>query len=173
MTVQSLNRGERPEDDAADFRAGQAPALWQLDKPIDEAYERRIMSNIVHIARRALGMRLAKVLKGNSADASELNNKVEDAETLGLITPEQGDRLFWSDAVISGMSVTDGSPLHAVVEISAAIGETDVVRAAERAAILSAVMGESAKGVVVGDCISDPDRRRAERADVAVMIRRQ
>ena len=184
MTVRALNKVERPEDDSADlkggqsrkegdaaeFKAGQDLMLWQLDRLVDYAYERRVVQNVQHIARRALDIRCAKVLKGGYANASELCDKAADAETRGIITHEQGDRLFLADAVVSGMIRSDGSPLHAAVEISAAIGESNVLRAAERAAILSAVMGEPAKGVVVGNRISEPERRHAKRVDVAVAL---
>ena len=164
------DRGGRVGEGAADFEAGQDIVLWQLDRLVDYAYESRMMENVDHIVRWALDMRRSKVLKGNFADADEMCDKVEDAETRGIITHEQGDRLFLADAVVSGMVRSDGSLLHAVVEISAAIGESNVLRAAERAAILSAVTGEPAKGVVVGNRISEPERRHAKRVDVAVAL---
>ena len=91
----------------------------------------------------------------------------------GLITREQGDGLFRADAVISGTRGADRSPLHAVAEISVTIGQNDIERAEERAVILATVMGEPAKGLVIGDSISEPDRRRAERSEVAVELVRQ
>ena len=161
------------KEDIADLKAGQSRMQGQIGNLMGDVYERRAINNVAHTVRRALDMRGVKVLKGNSADAGELSDKVADAETRGLITSEQGDSLFWADAVISGTRGAERSPLHAVVEISVTIGESDVVRAAERAAILSAVMGEPAAGVVVGESVSEPDRRRAERAEVAVALIRQ
>ena len=161
------------KDDIADLKAGQSRMQGQIGNLMGAVYERRMINSVAHTVRRALDMRGVKILKGDSADAGELSEKVADAETRGLITPEQGDSLFWADAVISGTRGADRSPLHAVIEISVTIGESDVVRAAERAAILSAVMGEPAAGVVVGESVSEPDRRRAERAEVAVALMRQ
>ena len=172
--IADLKAGQaRMEGDIADLKANQNRMQGQLGNLTGNDYERRMSQNVLHIVSRTLGMRRAKVLKGITTDAGELNDKVNDAEARGAITHEQGDKLLWADAVVSGVSAADRSPLHAVVEISVTIGETDVVRAAERSAILSAVMGEQAKGVVVGDGISEPDRRRAERADVAVELIRQ
>ena len=159
--------------DIADLKAGQSRMQGQIGNLMGDAYERRVINSVAHTVRRALGMRGVKILKGDSAGAGELSDKVADAETRGLITPEQSDSLFWADAVISGTRGSDRSPLHAVIEISVTIGESDVVRAAERAAILSAVMGEPAAGVVVGESVSEPDRRRADRAEVAVALMRQ
>ena len=173
-------RQTRMEGDIAEFKAGQAEfkavqsrMQGQLGNLHGRDYEFRMVQNIHHIVRRALGMESAKVLKGGSADAGELSNKVTDAERRGAITREQGDILFLVDAVVSGMRESDRSPLHAVAEISVTIGEKDVKRARDRADILSKVMGEPAMGVVIGDGISEPDRRRAERAGVAVSLIRQ
>ena len=161
------------KEDIADLKAGQSRMQGQIGNLMGDVYERRAINNVAHTVRRTLGMRGVKILKGNSADAGELSDKVADAEARGVITTEQGDSLFWADAVISGTRGAERSPLHAVVEISVTIGESDVVRAAERAAVLSAVMGEPAAGVVVGESVSEPDRRRAERAEVAVALIRQ
>ena len=157
----------------AEIRAVQARMQGQLGNLLGDAYERRMIQSIAHTVYRALGMQRAKVLKGGEADDSELSAKVVDAEMRGLITCEQGDDLFRADAVISGIHGADRSPLHAVAEISVTIGQSDIERAKERAAILSAVMGEPAKGLVIGDSISKPDRRRAERSEVAVELVRQ
>lgn len=180
-------RQTRMEGDIADLKAGQAELKagqadlkavqsrmqGQMGNLQGYAYEDRMVQNIHHIVRRALGMESAKVLKGGSADAGELSAKVADAERRGAITREQSDRLFLADAVMSGMRESDRSPVHAVAEISVTIGEKDVERARERADILAKVMGEPAMGVVIGDGISEPDRRRAERSGVAVSLVRQ
>ena len=179
--VADLKAGQtRMEGDITDLKAGQAEIRTvqarmqgQLGNLLGESYERRMIQSIAHTVYRALGMQRAKVLKGGEADDSELSAKVVDAEMSGLITREQGDGLFRADAVISGISGSDRSPLHAVAEISVTIGQRDVERAKERAAILSTVMGEPAKGLVIGDSISEPDRRRAERSEVAVELVRQ
>ena len=186
--VSDLKAGQtRMEGDIADLKAGQAELQagqaelravqarmqGQLGNLLGESYERRMIQSIAHTVYRALGMQRAKVLKGREADDSELSAKVVDAEMRGLITRNQGDSLFRADAVISGISGADRNPLHAVAEISVTIGQSDIERAKERAAILSAVMGEPAKGLVIGDSISEPDRRRAERSEVAVELVRQ
>lgn len=181
------SRQTRMEGDIADLKAGQAELQagqaelravqarmqGQLGNLLGDAYERRMIQSIAHTVYRALGMQRPKVLKGGEADDSELSAKVVDAEMRGLITREQGAGLFRADAVISGIHGADRSPLHAVAEISVTIGQRDVERAKERAATLSVVMGEPAKGLVIGDSISDPDRRRAERSEVAVELVRQ
>ena len=174
-------RQTRMEGDIADLKAGQAEfkavqsrMQGQMGNLLGRDYELRMIESIHHIVRRALDMDSAKVLKGGSADAGELSNKVTDAERRGAITRDQGDLLFLTDAVMSGIRRSDRSPIHAVAEISVTIGEKDVERARERADILSKVMGEPAMGVVIGDGISEPDRRRAERSGVEVwLVRRQ
>ena len=156
------------------LKAGQSRIEGQIGNLRGGNYERRIIRNITSTARQSFGMRNIKVLKGHEASPSEeLYDKVDAAARRNLITAEQGNRLTNADIVLSGVLAFDRSPIHAVAEISITIGESDVTRAAERAATLSAVMGEPAAGVVIGSAISDPDRRRAERSGVVVTIIRE
>ena len=153
------------------LKSGQSRMEGQIGNLRGGDYERRMLQNIVTIARHNLDMDDVYVLKGDRPErVNELGNKVNDAQRRRLITREQGNELLWTDAVVSGVRELDGSPVHAVVEVSITIGESDIIRAAERAATLAAVMGEPAMGAVIGERISDPDRRRAERENVLVTI---
>ena len=153
------------------LKAGQARIEGHIGNLRGEAYERRMIRYIVQTALRSWDMDEVEVLIGDHPDrVAELASKVRAAARSGLITRERGDELLWADAVVSGTRESDGSPVHAVAEISITIGESDIIRAAERAATLSAVMGEPAMGVVIGESVSAPDRRRAERSDVRVTL---
>ena len=178
MLMELPARVERIEEDVfdlkvgqAELRAGQSRIEGHIGNLRGEAYERRMIRCIVQTAFLSWGMDEVEVLIGDRPDrVAELASKVRKAARRGLITRERGDELLLADAVVSGTRESDGSPVHAVAEISITIGETDVTRAAERAATLSAVMGEPAMGAVIGGGVSDPDRRRAERSDVIVTI---
>ncbi len=155
----------------AELRAGQARIEGHIGNLRGEAYERRMIRYIVQTALRSWDMDEVEVLIGDHPDrVAELASKVRAAVRRGLIARERGDELLWADAVVSGTRESDGSPVHAVAEISITVGETDIIRAAERAATLSAVMGEPAMGVVIGESVSAPDRRRAESSDVLVTL---
>ena len=156
------------------LKSGQSRMEGQIGNLRGDSYERRMIRYIVQTALRSWDMEDVDVLIGDRPDrVAELATKVRNAARRGLITREQGDELLWADVVVSGARESDQSPIHAVAEISITIGESDIIRAAERAATLSAVMSEPAMGVVIGSRISEPDRRRAERSDVLVTIIRE
>ena len=156
------------------LKSGQSRMEGQIGNLRGKFYEDRMRRHIKQTAYRSFDMRVATVLLGHeTSPAEELSDKVDATARRGLITAEQGNRLTSADIVISGTRKSDQSPIHAVVEASITIGESDIIRAAERAATLSAVMSEPAMGVVIGSRISEPDRRRAERSDVLVTIIRE
>ena len=156
------------------LKSGQSRMEGQIGNLRGDSYERRMIRYIVQTALRSWDMEDVDVLIGDRPDrVAELATKVRNAARRGLITREQGNELLWADAVVSGLRESNQSPVHAVVEASITIGESDIIRAAERAATLAAVMGEPALGVVIGSRISEPDRRRAERSDVIVTIIRE
>ena len=153
------------------LKAGQARMEGQIGNLNGRFYEDRVRRHIRDTARRSFDMRNIRVLVGyETSPMEELGDKVDAAADSGLITAEQGNLLTRADIVLSAVRKSDGSPIHAVVEVSITIGESDIIRAAERAETLAAVMGEPAMGAVIGERISDPDRRRAEREDVIVTI---
>ena len=156
------------------LKAGQARMEGQIGNLRGRNYEDRVRRHIRQTAGRSFGMKNIRVLVGyETSPVEELGDKVDAAANRSLITVEQGDRLTDADIVLSAVRKSDGSPIHAVVEVSITIGESDIIRAAERAETLSAVMGEPAMGAVIGERISAPDRRRAERSDVLVTLIRQ
>ena len=158
----------------AELRAGQSRMQGQIGNMNGRDYERRIARYIVNTAYRDFDMLDIIVLSGEYTPHSvEFVNKLHDAETRGLIAAEQANDLLRADFVVSGTRKSDRSPVHAVAEVSVTIGESDVVRAVRRAAILATAMGEPTIAAVIGDSISEPDRRRAEQAEVVVALIRQ
>ena len=158
----------------AELRAGQSRMQGQIGNMNGRNYERRIARYIVNTAYRDFDMLDIIVLSGEYTPHSvEFVNKLHDAETRGIIATEQANDLLRADFVVSGTRKSDRSPVHAVAEVSVTIGESDVVRAVRRAAVLSTVMGEPTIAAVIGDSISEPDRRRAEQAEVVVALIRQ
>ena len=183
-----ISRQTRMEGDIADLKAGQAELQagqeelragqsrmqGQIGNMNGRDYERRIARYIVNTAYRDFDMLDIIVVSGEYTPHSvEFVNKLHDAETRGIIATEQANDLLRADFVVSGTRKSDRSPVHAVAEVSVTIGESDVVRAVRRAAVLSTVMGEPTIAAVIGDSVSEPDRRRAEQAEVVVALIRQ
>ena len=134
-----------------------------------ERYERRMVRNVGHIARRSFDMRRIKILKGESSQPL-LDFIDDDAVIDGSVSDELIYDLLLADIVASGIRWSDRAPVHLVAEVSIAIDANDIRRAAERASTMAAVTGETAIAAVVGERIPDSERRRAERSGVAVTI---
>ncbi len=143
----------------------------QLGNLLGEKYERRIARSIRSKAHSELGIRRAQVLQGETTtDYESLLDAILEAKSAGVVTPEETDSLERADYVLYGTDLTNGLPRAAVVEVSITIDRHDVDRAAERAGTLGRVMDCPSAAAVVGNDISEFDRRRAEAVGVKVLI---
>ena len=102
-------------------------------------------------------------------------NEIDDAKKRGLITPEQAYDMLGASVIIKGMRESDEKPGYVLAEVTNFIverdvDESDVIRAADFAAILSAATGAPVIAAVIGDGISERDRRLAERLGVEVSL---
>ena len=134
------------------------------------AYEQRIVRHSRSIAGRYLSIKRAKIL--HSIDATEqevLDGLMETATEAGSVTDEQGYELDLADIIIAGSGAPGGSD-YAVIEVSETIGDNDVDRAHERAAILARAVSEPVTAAVIGKSVSDANRQRAARSNVTVII---
>ena len=125
----------------------------RVDNALGSNYELKVRDNtgaiIGHLIRRI------KVLKGRAADSSEFEELLDDAEGKGVITGEQSRQIQWVDLVLSGRRRADDAEVYLAAEVSITIGDSDVLRAAERAAILSACVDRPVISAVIGEHIDD------------------
>jgi hypothetical protein len=110
---------------------------------MEERYYRRASSYFSRLVRRS------QVISGN-----ELTALLEEAVARGALSEEGADEIGWADVVVRGQRREDGTDLYLVVEVSWAVGTSDVERAVRRAALL-AQTGVQTLPVVAGDHIID------------------
>ncbi len=169
--VLDLKAGQaRLETDVLDLKAGQARLEGRIGDVAGTAYERRIVKHCRSIAGRHLGIKRAKILHSiNVAEHETLDDLIYTASEAGSITDEQAYDLDLADIIISG-SGAPGQADYAVIEVSETIGDSDVDRACERAAILASVVIKPVAAAVIGKAVSDANRERAARSSVAVIL---
>lgn len=123
----------------------------------------------LHYASRAPAYfsRVARRLR--VLDAARLADLLDDAVEAGQVTPDERSSAVLADIVMSGRRRDDGAEVYFVVETSIGVGLEDVVRAVERARILSK-LGQPAVPAVAGGRINDEAARAAAMQGVLQMI---
>ena len=140
---------------------------------IGDRLERRIATILPPALSERLGLRRTQIIYHPSllpSSDSGFTASIEDAADRGVITDEQEMRLKVTDLIIRARRKSDGAEVWVAAEASGTIDRSDVARAADSAAGLGAVFGESAFAVVVGHRIRHEDRARAEAQGVTVVI---
>jgi hypothetical protein len=77
------------------------------------------------------------VRRPHTLSPEELDAVLEDAETRGLLSTEEGEEIALADLVIRGKQRGTGTDVYLVTEVSWGVGIEDVQRAATRAALLA------------------------------------
>lgn len=86
-------------------------------------------------------------------DPSAVADMLDDAVDVGRLTSAERDDAMLADLVLTGRRRDDQREVYYVVELSMGVGEHDVRRAADRAAIL-AKLGHAAVPAVAGESIT-------------------
>ena len=101
--------------------------------------------------------------------ATELNDRIDDAEDEGLITVEERKALRAVDLVVRAIDRDTRKTLYFAVEVSRTVNNHDVTRAADRAEILGRIVQEQGIGAVVGGAVIPQAVHRAEERGVSVI----
>ena len=113
-------------------------------------YESRAIEQSRRMVRGRLEMVKATVIHASRWDAQTFEeNLLLPAITEGRITRHQADQLEEADSIIR-CEDQDGSVVHAVVEISVTVQDTDRQSAHDRTTIAAAATGTRAEAFVVG-----------------------
>ena len=178
-------RFDRLEGDVADLKDGQARlegqvgrlegAVSQLQGDFGnmrgDNYEIRLGKNIDSILGQRLGLRGTRLIKGSLAGNNAVYLDLMDAaEDRGDITERELEEINETDFVLRGRSRTDQSTVFIVVEASVTAGDSDINRAAYRAAILEKATGEAALAAVVCANADDVRQRLAEGRNVTLVV---
>ena len=126
-------------------------------------YERYVSHTLLSPVSRRLGLRRPRLIHSVAyGNGKELGFRLEDLmERYDLFD------VVLSDAIVRGTH--EGEPAYAVVEISLTVGNRDITRAANRAAILERATGVKTFAVVIGEHIPAHQDTRANAMNVALI----
>ncbi len=97
----------------------------------------------------------SRLIRGaHTLTGDELIALLDEATTLATLSEEGADEIARADVVVRGRRRDDGTEVYLVVEVSWGVGNSDVERAARRAALL-AQTGVRTMPVVAGQTITD------------------
>jgi DNA-binding ferritin-like protein len=139
------------------------PLEKRMDRLMGDEAERRFRGHAPayfgHLIRR---MRVV--------DSSTLADKVDDAIDAGTFAEADRDPLLLLDVVVRGRDIETREERYLAAEVSVGIGEGDILRAVDRAALLQKLTGIPAVPVVGGYSISSRFRSIADERHVQVVI---
>jgi hypothetical protein len=147
---------DRKLADLVDVVKGMNDRLGRLD---GESFERRCREK-GHGRFGRVARRLQLV------DFDTLSELLDDAETAGLLRPDEVDAVMATDAVFRGRLRPDGQPAHLLIEASVTLGHDDVRRARERADLLARAVDTTVVPVVAGEYAPSPVSVAAQDAEV-------
>ena len=194
--VAELKAGQaRLESDVAELKAGQARlegsvshlegsvshlegAVSQLQGDVGNMrgtnYETRLGKNIDSILGQRLDLRGTRLIKGSLAGNNAVYlDLIDAAGDRGDITEQEHREINETDFVLRGRSRIDQSTVFVVVEASVIAGDSDINRAADRAAILEKATGDTALPAVVCDNFDSARQRLAEERNVTLVTIRE
>ena len=131
---------------------------------LGQAYKCHVRYRLAYRCVGAFGMENPAVaFSGLDGPTPQFNSMIARALRSNAITREQNVNLSDADFIISADNNS-----HAVVEATVTVEDLDIIRAAERAGILSQATGGTARAVVVADTIPDRQRNLAGAMDVTI-----
>ena len=179
--VTALKEGQaRLETDVTELKEGQARLETRMDRL--ETGQIRMsgqLSNLIGLDYQSHVARLAHrwlqrhfqitqtdtLWVSTTSEKQELSAILNQAMESGAISFDEVEDMERTDIVIRG-SDPDGNPVHVVIEASLTVQESDIRRAADRAAILEKAVGGPTRAVVIGESISPTDQELADREQV-------
>ena len=164
------------ESDVAELKGGQARlegSVARLEGQVGNlrgnSYEQKIGNIISSIMSDRMDL-LVRVLKRvNLDDDSEFFDLVHDAERRGIISRQERREVTRTDIVLQERRRPGGTAMYVVIEVSTTVADHDIIRSAERAAILERVTGAQTLPIVVGAHVDALRQRLAEERNVTLI----
>ena len=153
---------------------GVATDLKRLEGKVDNhygaAYEAKVARHIRSIAGQHLGLISVRVHHGGFSGMDPvLDETLTEAAEQGDAAFNQVNNLLSCDLIISGRRRGEQQREYAVFEASVTVGDDDVNRALERAAILAALTGSPARGVAIGAALGNAQAELAQSKGVSAI----
>ena len=133
-------------------------------------YEERIGYKVLGIIAGHLDIRKVRVLKGYKVfDEIPFFDILDNAEDRGVITRKQGMDAGDVDIFLQGQTHPDQAQVYVAVEVSLAVSNEDLTRAANRAEILAKATGSPTLPVVIGATIGEARHKLAAERGVTLI----
>jgi hypothetical protein len=110
------------------------------------------------------------IRRPHTLSPEELDSLLEDAETRGLISADEGEDIALADLVIRGRGRDSGAAMYLLTEVSWGVGIDDVERAARRALLLTKT-GVTAIPAVAGEWVTPEAQQLASSKGVWQFVR--
>ncbi len=147
------------EELAARMKSQEVRTDWLMGAEAERRFRERAAAYFGHLLRRL-----------RVVDSSALADQIDDAIDAGTFAEADREPLMRLDVVARGRDRATGQTRYLAVEASAGLGEGDVLRAADRAALLSRLTGVPAVPVVAGYSIAPGFRSIADQRNVQVVL---
>ena len=163
--LQELRQGQQEmSQNIKDLQRGHRRMDNNMARAMGPAYERHVCYKLASRCIGAFGMENPAVaFSGLYGPTPQFNRMIARALRNNAITQEQNENLSDADFIISADNNS-----HAAVEATVTAEDHDIIRAAERAGILSQVTGGTVRAVVVADTIPDRQLDLAGAMDVTI-----
>ena len=173
-----LKEGQaRPEGDVAGLKEGQTRlerSVGRLEGQVGNLrgnfYEQRIGDTISSIMSDRIDIRVRALNRANLDDDSEFFDLIHGAEGRGAISSRERSDLAKADIVLQERGRPDAAARYIVVEVSTTLADHDVIRSAERAAIMQRATDGTALPLVVCAYVDEARERLAEELNVTLVI---
>ena len=133
------------------------------------SYEQKIGGIVSSIMTERMNIRVRVLKRVSLDDDSEFFDLLYGAEERGIISQQERNELASADIVLQERGRRDSAPLHIVMEVSITVADHDIIRSAERAAIMQRVTEERVIPVVVGANLDDARRQLARERNVTLI----
>ena len=135
-----------------------------------DTLEAKLERGIGPILARTFGIYDVRTLQSRfTMPNQEFNRRLAQAQADGKITADQAYQLERADYIVYGRQTADDAEVYFVAEVSWTLGQNDITRARERAAIMAAATGIATQAVAIAQEIPQPQAEQAAAAAVTLI----
>ncbi len=168
LVYQRLDRLEQDQDV---LKTGMNRLTGRVDNGLGAYYEIKAEKAARRLADQYLDLLRVRVLQGAPTGADrELADRLDDARITGALNQYQFQEILKLDLVLAGKRSFDGADLYVAAEVSITAGDSDILRAARRAALLADFTGNRVLPAVVSAHVDDDRKTLAAQKNVTVMM---